>query len=300
MATARPGPEAAMPLPSDDGLFGPQSVTWRVMATPAALAAIPAAVLLQMLEPRVARMVDHAGGYERNPELRSQLTRDYGRTTIFGDTQAAENAGARLRHIHSALTATDPTSGEVYHADEPDLLLWVHCTIVWSVLRACDRWGPKLSQAERDQFVVEQHIAARLVGIDPSTVSATAAELEAYMQGMFEKLAFTPATKRIMDVMVARGLPRSRQALLSKGLHYAALDLLTPEQRALYGVQWTRLHELAVRLVAALLFGLARLKMPPTRQLWAQARALATEHAFGGRAAAIKAQTAAAPAVTPA
>jgi uncharacterized protein (DUF2236 family) len=286
MATAWPTSGAGAPHPpADDGLFGPTSVTWRVMPAPAALAAIPAAVLLQMLEPRVAQMVDHAGGYARNPELRGQLTAEYGNTTIFGDTQAAENAGATLRRIHRALVATDPATDAPYHADEPDLLLWVHCTIVWSVLRACGRWGPRLTPAERDRFVDEQRIAARLVGIDPAIAPATAAALDAYMRQNFSRLAYTPATARIMAVMAPRGLPRDPKALIGQALHYAALDLLPPRQRALYGARWSRLHERLIRLAAGLLFALLRLRMPPSPQLWAQARAQVQVHAFGARAA---------------
>jgi uncharacterized protein (DUF2236 family) len=302
MATPRPvsGITPTPQPPADDGLFGPTSVTWRVMPTPAALAAIPAAVLLQMLEPRVAQMVDHAGGYARNPELRAQMTSKYGSTTIFGDTRAAENAGATLRRIHRALVATDPATGAEYHADEPDLLMWVHCTIVWSVLRACDRWGPRLSPTDRDRFVDEQRTAARLVGIDPATAPATAAALDAYMQHSFPRLAYTPATARIMAVMTPRGLPRSLKTLIDRTLHYAALDLLPPDQRALYGARWSRLHEGLVRLAAGLLFALLRLKMPPSPQLWAQARAQVQVHAFGARAAHLNTPAAVSAAVIPA
>jgi len=33
-------------------------------------------------------------------------------------------------------------TGEEYNAGEPDLLRWVHITIPWAYLGACDRWGP--------------------------------------------------------------------------------------------------------------------------------------------------------------
>jgi uncharacterized protein (DUF2236 family) len=119
--------------PADDGLFGSGSMTWEVFTSATSgLAGIPA-VLLQMLLPRVMWMIEQslitALGSEANAK-RGQLTLAYENTIIYGDRTAAEHAGATLRKIHCHRHAVDPRTGERYPADSPDLLLWVHMTIV--------------------------------------------------------------------------------------------------------------------------------------------------------------------------
>src|SRR5215468_9612554 len=50
-----PAPAGGDPAPADCGLFGPASVTWRVMAEPVLWAAAFRALYLQALHPRVMR-----------------------------------------------------------------------------------------------------------------------------------------------------------------------------------------------------------------------------------------------------
>jgi uncharacterized protein (DUF2236 family) len=267
--------------PKDDGLFGPDTVTWQVFAVPATVVGASCALLVQMLHPRVARMIDQASSYKQDPKLRRRLTRDYFVTIIYGDTEMAENAGEALRRLHSRMKAVDPETGQEYTADEPDLLLFVHNSIVWSLLRANDRWGPKLSAEERDRFVVEQHVAARLVGIDPSLLPSKVAELNAYMERMQGRLAYTVEAAPIRDLMVPRSLPRNPRRLIKWILKQAALVLMSPEQRKLYGFRWTKPHEQAVSGVAAVILGFARAKMPYEKVL-ADLRAEGKAHTIGG------------------
>jgi len=58
--------EDAQPAPEDDGLFvfGPQSVTWKVMASPAASRGTATAVLAQMLHPRIVGLIAQASTFE--------------------------------------------------------------------------------------------------------------------------------------------------------------------------------------------------------------------------------------------
>src|SRR5687767_4994793 len=91
--------------PSDDGLFGPGSVTWRVMASPATSIGASAAVLAQMLHPRVMRMIDQASSFREEWDERARLTGEYALTISYGDAAAAERAGEVLRRIHRRRTA---------------------------------------------------------------------------------------------------------------------------------------------------------------------------------------------------
>jgi len=297
-ASARPiDMDDAQPAPEDDGLFGPQSATWKVMASPAASLGTATVVLAQMLHPRVVRLIAQASTFERNPELRGRLTAEYGLTTTFGDTRSAEHAGETLRKLHSHMKAVDIETGEEYNAGEPDLLRWVHVTIPWAFLRACDRWGPVLTAAEKDRFILEQRISARLVGLDPETVPGNMAELEAYMASMIPRLAYTAESGRIRAIMVPRRLPRKGSEVVTRLMTLAAVDLLPEEMRQLYGYWWGPLQR---GLLAAASNGLIRaaVKKTPYERVLPQLREQARVHAFGARALKINKelrQTAATP-----
>ncbi len=284
-ASVRPeGVAASLPQPADDGLFGPDSVTWRVMVSPAGPIGTATAVLAQMLHPRVSGLLAQASTFERNPGLRAELTTQYATTTTYGDTEAAERAGAALRRLHSRMKATDPNTGEEYTANEPDLLRWVHVTIPWALLRAFDRWGPTLTPEEKDRFVDEQRVAARLVGLDPATVPATFADLEASIQEMMPKLAYTTAAGRIRAIMVPRTVPRSITDVVTRVVQLAAVDVLPREMRELYGYWWGPVQRGALGLASTGIIRAAASKAPSYDQVLPKMREQATTHAFGARA----------------
>lgn len=282
MPATRPVPvEELEHVPADDGLFGPDSVTWRVMASPATSIGAAAAVLAQMLHPRVMRMIDQASNFRDAWEERGRLTGEYALTITYGDTAAAERAGEVLRRIHDHHKATDPITGEVYTAGEPDLVLYVHGALTWALLRAYDRWGPELSPAERDRFVDEQRTAARLVGVDPAVAPASAAELNAYMERMRPQLAYIIEAKQVRDLVVPPKPPLTPSGLVQRAMSRAAVDLLTPEMQELYGFHWKHLDHAAVSAGTALIMGTAKAKVPYEKVL-PELRAMTTTHAFGG------------------
>ncbi|MGI8485376.1 MAG: oxygenase MpaB family protein [Thermomicrobiales bacterium] len=283
-ASARPIElDTTLAAPEDDGLFGPETVTWKVMASPASAVGTATAVLAQMLHPRVVRLIAQASTFERNPELRARLTAEYGSTITYGDTDSAEHAGETLRKLHSRMKAVDIDTGEPYDANEPDLLRWVHVTIPWAFLRACDRWGPELTAAQKDQFILEQRTSARLVGLDPESVPGNVAEMEAYIASMIPKLADTAESGRIRAIMVPRKFPRNGSDVLTKLMTLAAVDLLPQEMRQLYGYWWVPLQR--GRLAAAS-NGIVRaaVKKTPYERTLPQLRDQARVHAFGAKA----------------
>lgn len=290
MATTRPIALAGLAAhPADDGLFGPQSVSWRAYASPASSVGVAAAVLMQMIHPRVVRMIDQASNVRNDPAGRAAATSRYGITITYGDTETAERAGEVLRTIHSHKRAVDPITGETYTPNEPDLLLWVHGTLVWAVLAACDRWGPPFTAAERDRFVDEQLVSARLVGIDPEAAPRTVAELDAYMESMQPRLGYVTSTRFMREMMVPPKLPFTPAGLVQLVMTRAAVDLLPPAIQDLYGFRWPVLNHLLVRLGSALIMKTAESKAPYDT-LVAELRAQTDEHAFGRAAKKLRAK----------
>lgn len=173
-----------------------------------------------------------------------------------------------------------PISGETYTPNEPDLLLWVHCTLVWAVLAGCQRWGPALTAKERDRFVDEQRTAARLVGIDPEQAPRSVAELDAYMERMLPHLAYVTSTRFMREMMVPPRFPFTPAGLVQLVMTRAAADLLPEPMQDLYGFRWTWLNHALVSLVSTAIIRTAGSQIP-YEKLLPELRSQSAVHAFG-------------------
>jgi uncharacterized protein (DUF2236 family) len=175
----------------DLGLFGPDSVTWKLHEEPILLLAGLRSLYLQALHPRAVAGVAQNSAFKSDPWGRLMRTSDYVGTTIYGSTTEVEAAASRLRRMHARMTATDPRTGERFRIDEPDLLLWVHITEVESFLSTARRAGLALTDDEVDTYYTEQVRSAELVGLDPATVPSTAAEVAEYYERIRPELALS-------------------------------------------------------------------------------------------------------------
>jgi uncharacterized protein (DUF2236 family) len=216
------------------GFFGPDSVTWRIHSDPTFSVGGLRALLLQALHPvamdGVARF---SGGFKEEPWPRLIRTATYVDTLTFGTRTEAERAVARVRGIHQKLRATEATTGRAYRVDDPDLLLWVHCCEVDSLLSAARRGGLPISDDDADRYVAEQVTAATLIGIPAADAPHTMAGLAAYFEGMRPTLAVTPAAREAYRLIVLPPMP-------------TWVRYLTPAQPA-----WGGLATLAVALLPA-------------------------------------------------
>ena len=175
---------------SDDvGLFGPDSVSWRLHAEPILWLAGFRALLLQTLHPRALAGVLQNSRFREDPWGRLLRTAQFYGQVVYGDTPTAEAAGARVRRIHSRMSGVDPATGEPFRVDEPELLRWIYVTATESFCHTAQRAGLRLTDAEVDQYYREQLQVARLVGLDPATVPATAADMQEYYREMRPRLA---------------------------------------------------------------------------------------------------------------
>lgn len=181
----------------DTGLFGPESVTWRVHADPSMLLGGFRSLLLQAVHPLVMAGFDANSVFRSDPWGRLRRTGDFIATTTYGDRAEAERAGARLRRRHARLAGgVEPETGRAYHVDDPDLLRWVHCTEVESFLSTYRRSGGTLAPGDADRYVAEMRAAATLVGLDPDTVPATEAEIGDYYREVQPELHVTEVARR--------------------------------------------------------------------------------------------------------
>ena len=235
-------------MTGDVGLFGPDSVTWKLHREPILLLGGLRSLYMQALHPRAVAGVAQNSGYKADPWGRLIRTSDYVGTVIYGSTREVEQAASRLRRLHATMTAVDPRTGERFRIDEPELLRWVHVAEVESFLTTAVRAGVRLTDDEVDGYYTEQLRSAELVGLDPATVPSTAAEVAAYYEAMRPELCLTRDSAETALFLTVPPVPEHWGALPLRlsltlgparwaylGIAATAAGLLPPWARRMYG-----------------------------------------------------------------
>lgn len=168
------------PISGDAGLFGPDSVTWRVHADGAMFVGGVRALFLQTMHPlAMAGVADHSN-YRQEPLARLAATAHYLARTTYGTTAEADETIAFVRRMHVGVVGRAP-DGRPYRANDPHLLSWIHHALIDSFLRAYQRYGGQpLSPDEADRYVAENRVIAERFGCD--ALPASVAELDAWLR----------------------------------------------------------------------------------------------------------------------
>ncbi len=190
----------------DDGFFGPDSVTWRLHTDPLVGPAGLRALLLQALHPLAMHVVATRSKFKEETWGRLHRTGEYVDTTTFGSRQEAERAAAVVRAIHARIRGTDPATGLEYGADDEDLLLWIHCSLVESILDVVSRGrtpSQALGRGDADRYVAEQVVSAELVGVRREVVPASRGDLDDYFTEVRPHLAVTREAREAASYVLA-------------------------------------------------------------------------------------------------
>jgi len=163
---------------TDPGLFGPESVTWRIHADSSMFVGGLRALLLQTTHPLAMAGVAQHSNYRDDPMGRLWRTSAYVGATTYGSTTDARTAIAMVKRVHQRVVGTAP-DGRPYAANDPHLLTWVHHTLVDSFLRSYRRYGSaRLGPGDADRYVAEMAVLADEFGAEPAARSV--AELRAW------------------------------------------------------------------------------------------------------------------------
>jgi uncharacterized protein (DUF2236 family) len=249
----------------DNGLFGPGSVTWRVLSEPVMWIAGLRAMYMQALHPRVMKGTWQNTVLTKPDEAWGRFTRtvEFVRIRTYGTKAEVERAGARLRKIHASLRGVD-SDGHEFRLDEPELLLWVHCGEVGSYAEIARRSGVHVTPAQLDEFIDEQRRSAAVVGLDPAIVPASMAELDAYYAAMRPKLAACAEARHALRLSFTPKLPLGLLPLrlVVPPLNILAYASLPRWARRMYGTPAIGLTDAAVTLALRAAFE-STTRMPP-------------------------------------
>ena len=225
----------------DFGLFGPTSVTWRVHLEPVLWVGGIRALYLQALHPRVIRATaQNSALFDRNRAWRRfQRTAEFVGIRTFGTTEEVARAGQRVRRLHARLRGYDPDTGQQFRIDDPQLLLWVHCSEIDSYVAVSRRAGVLSSTAGADAYVSESRRAAQVVGIPVDAAPGSTAELADYFAGMRSQLYACPEAVQALVSTLNPLLPLPRWLrplkLAVPALVALSFAVLPPWARRLYG-----------------------------------------------------------------
>ncbi|WP_460773350.1 oxygenase MpaB family protein [Microbacterium sp. GXF7504] len=169
---------------ADEGYYGPDSVSWRIFADPGSALGAKNAVFLQMLDAGMMQHFERVSVTSEGPEemaARFDRTSAYLRDSIYADRAHADAASAHVDRLHERASWTNPETGEVVSAKQPEWQRWTWWTYIWSALRGYQEFGPApLTAAETDRVVVESHIGAKKLFV-PGPYFETFAELDDYI-----------------------------------------------------------------------------------------------------------------------
>jgi len=232
-------------LASRDGYFAPESAIRRIGNTPV----VPflgggTAVLLQVAHPLVAAGVAAHSSYERDIWRRLVGTLRALYLITYGDKAEADGAAAAVKAAHARVRGTTDTplgvfpAGTAYSAEDPDLMLWVHATLVHASLASYQRFEHALSRADQERYYREMAVVAELFGTPAGVIPATLDDLREYFDAQVgsETISVTEPARAIAAVVLRARLPRPLR-MLNPAHRLATTALLPPRIRTEYGLQ---------------------------------------------------------------
>jgi len=172
------------------GLFGPQSMTWRISRESAVFLGAGRAALLQLAHPWVAAALDQHSTLLSDPIARFHNTFRIVFTMIFGSTPQTLAAARSLHQLHTRITGPIPASvgryqaGSRYEANMIPALRWVYATLIDSAVLAYENALPQLSAEEREAYYAESRTLAALFGIPASALPEHWEDLRVYIEEM--------------------------------------------------------------------------------------------------------------------
>ena len=213
--------------PGDPGLFGPDSITWRIHADfPGMLAGGLCALMLQTLHPlALAGVWDHSN-FRTDLVGRLRRTTNFVAGTTYASRPEAQKLIDRVTGIHEQVRGTMP-DGRAYRADDPALLTWVHVTESYGFLEGFRRYSPlELPDGAADTYYAEVRRVAEMLGA--RDVPGSEAEIVAFFARVQGELRLDERSREVLRVLSSIRLPVP-MAGLSRDLFLGAGTALLPE-----------------------------------------------------------------------
>ena len=212
------------------------------------------ALLMQGAHPLVASGIAAHSRYRDDPARRLARTMTALYTVVFGSRAEADRAGEAVRTIHARVVGRLPQqvprfpAGTPYAAGDPELMLWVHATLVDTGLVVHERLVGALTDRDRDGFVSDMAVVGRVFGLPDGLAPTNFGAFSRYLE---ERLASGDLVvgRQAREVADAVLRPRMRPPLrtAAAALARASVSLLPEPIRAQYGIRLPAAERAALR-----------------------------------------------------
>ncbi len=249
-----------------DGYFPDDSVIRRIGNRSILMLGGPRALLLQAAHPLVAAGIVGHSRFDAEPWARLARTMTSLYTIVFGTRAEADHVGEIVQRVHAKVRGALREdvgvfpAGTPYAADDPELMLWVHGTLVDTGIAMHEAYLGPLSADDRAAFYREMSVVARVFGVPASVLPRTLVEFDVFRR---ELLAAGVLEVGADARTVARTVLRPPVPFLLRpgvrALSLAGVALLPDDVRGLYGL---RLDPVRTAFLAAGRVSLKRLALP--------------------------------------
>ncbi len=242
------------------------------------------AILLQLAHPLVAAGVAEHSSFRHGRLTAARRLHQTIRAMLaltFGDDEstrarALEGIRAIHRRVHGTLTAAVGIfpAGSQYSAEDPELVLWVHATLLDSMPLMYGLVVQPLTTGERDTYCREAAPIAVDLGARREDVPRTWSELERYLDRMYASgtIRVGPAARDLAEAVLAPPFASAVPPLAGMNRLLTAGLLPEPVRRE-YNFPWS---DAADRRLQRLLRALAAVRRATPRRLalWPEGRKL--------------------------
>ncbi|HEX9475980.1 MAG TPA: oxygenase MpaB family protein [Candidatus Dormibacteraeota bacterium] len=245
-----------------DGLYSEDSITRRVNRENILLLGGGRALLMQLAHPKVAAGVDDHSDFRTQPVRRLRRTVLMTMAIVFGERETALAAARAVNQTHARVR------GDGYRALDPELLLWVHATLVDSALVTYQTFVGRLTAPQREEFYQESKLIGELLGIPRSRFPDGLRDFDQYVHGMIAGGGVhVTARARELGRLVVRPPLRLVPGPVMVPFEVVTAGLLPAALRVAYGLAWGRAQQRAFKLAVAAVPRIVALT-PPLLRVW--------------------------------
>lgn len=229
----------------EHGYFTPDRPIWWISREWALMLGGGRALLLQATHPLAVAGVAEHSDYDSNPWGRLRRTMGVVWTCVYGTREEADAALAHVKAMHRRVrgTVAEPMgpfpAGTPYSAEDPELLMWIHATLIDTALLMYRTYVGSLSHEDAEGYYQDMRLLGTLFGVPEDFAPRTLDDFQTYKRRMLasEEICVTDTARAVSSVVIDPPLPLPlKPAALA--LNQVSIGFLPGEIRRQYGFSW--------------------------------------------------------------